>query len=70
MTMVVLRGWKQGIQTISLMRLIMAKCGVGLIAAKTHVDELVGGEPQSFSFADVELAQEFEREALRLGALV
>ena len=48
----------------------MAKCGVGLIAAKTHVDELVGGEPQSFSFADVELAQEFEREALRLGALV
>jgi hypothetical protein len=70
MTTVLLTGWTPGIKTISLVQLIMLKCGTGLIKAKNQVDDLIGGTAQSFSFETEQKATEFKEEATALGAIV
>jgi hypothetical protein len=68
-TTVVLVGWLPGLRTIALMDLIRTMCGPGLAKAKAEVEALVDRQPQSFTFASAEAAEEFRRQAIALGAV-
>ena len=63
-----LTGWREGVLTISLIRLIMNDAHYGLRDAKQCVDDLLEGSAQQFVFATEDKASRFLEAASGLGA--
>ncbi len=66
---VTLTGWKTGLKTVSLIEAIKAHSGLGLVASKALVDELLEGEVMSLEFESKENAITFQKVAQSLGAI-
>ncbi len=69
MVRVQLNGWKRGLLTIALIKLIKAQAELSLSVAKNHVDRLLNGEIIVLEFADLGLANAFLKDARSLGAI-
>jgi hypothetical protein len=68
MTSIRLVGWKPGLQTVSLVLVVMKHTGASLIEAKGLVERLLDGNPVDLSFPDRKTCELFRTEAEGLGA--
>ncbi len=69
MSELIITGWKPGLQTISLVRLLMANSGMGLGQAKRAVEELMGGKQIRLLDLSEEQAQQLQQEVEALNAV-
>lgn len=67
---VIVAGWKIGLRTIDLMKLIRERTPLNLAEAKVAVERVVDGELVRLVFASSEEAQRFLEEAAEMGAIV
>ncbi len=69
MERVLLTGWQVGVQKVSLDKLIQRAAKIGLKEAKEKVDQLLLGEEISIVFPTLFEAENFCKEASKLGAM-
>ncbi|WP_166923475.1 hypothetical protein [Flavobacterium poyangense] len=67
MAKVILESWKEGLKKISLTKLQVEKLGLSLREAKSNVDSLLEDEKIILEIDDENLANEFLREAQKIG---
>lgn len=67
MAIVVMESWKVGLMKVSLTKLQVEKLNISLKESKDNVDSLLNGEQIALEIEDVNLAEEFFKEAERLG---
>lgn len=67
MTKVILKGWREGFEKVSLTKLQVNMLGKSLKESKLNVDSLLNDEDVSIEIDDVDLADEFLREAEKIG---
>jgi hypothetical protein len=70
MTIVSLVGWKPGLPTIALTKLIRARTGLGLSATKHCTDRLLDGQIVAIELPSPDAAREFAAAARQIGAVV
>ena len=70
MPRVIITGWKPGLATISLTKLLRAEAGLSLKAAKESVDRCLEGERVSIPMPTDEAAERLAQQASDLGAVV
>jgi hypothetical protein len=68
MPQVVFTGWEPSLDKVLLNRLLRAKAGLGLAAAKEAVDRLLDGERVSIEIADPVTAEDLIQASRRVGA--
>ncbi len=68
MKVVVLDGWRPGLNKIALTKLIQQRAGLSLAAAKRQTDRLLEGEEAGILLPDSESAEDFVSELQQLGA--
>jgi ribosomal protein L7/L12 len=69
MTELIIKGWKPGLKTISLMDALRTHCGMGLKEAKTAVDGLLDGREIRLSRLADDTANNLRREIESLGVI-
>jgi len=62
-------GWKPGLHTIELMRIIRSFTGWGLAETKESVERMLNGTPLDFEFEDAMTASRFETAVTSLGCI-
>ncbi len=70
MPRVIVTGWKPGLATISLIKLLQAEADLSLKAAKESVDRYLAGERISVPMPTEEAAERLAQQASDLGAVV
>jgi hypothetical protein len=70
MITVTITGWKSGLLTISLIKLVREFSGQDLSTAKHNVDALLQGTPFSLTFNESDKAERFSVQAQNLGAII
>ena len=68
-TQIFIKGWRPGLQKISLAKLFRSYIPISLSESKKYVDLLLDGEQFSITIADRDTAQQFVEEATALGAI-
>ena len=68
MVTVMLEGWRNGFEKVSLTKLQMEKLGISLKESKSNVDVLLAGESVSLEIKDYILAYDFLKKAEEIGA--
>nr|WP_315154711.1 hypothetical protein [uncultured Flavobacterium sp.] len=67
MAKVILEGWREGLEKVSLTKLQMDKLGISLKESKSNVDSLLEDERIILEIDDENLANEFLKEAQKIG---
>jgi ribosomal protein L7/L12 len=65
-----LTGWRDGMQTVSLIKAVKEHSTGSLAEAKKLVEDMLDGSPVTLSFESEERCEEFRRLASSLGAIV
>ncbi len=68
MLVLVMDGWRPGLNKVALDKLLQAKTGLSLAVAKTQVDRLLDGEEVGILIPESEVAEELAADATELGA--
>jgi hypothetical protein len=69
MIALVLGGWRPGLQKVALTKLLHARTGIPLSAAKRCVDDLLAGDEVRVPLFDPSSAKDIARAAASLGAI-
>lgn len=69
MPKVVFKGWKYGLEKISLTKLFKKRANLGLKEAKGRTDALLDGETFVIEIESIEQAEAFVKEATEIGAV-
>jgi hypothetical protein len=67
MAIVIMKGWKQGLQKVSLSKLQVDILNMPLKEAKANVDALLDGREVAFEIGDEAIAKKFFSEAQLMG---
>lgn len=67
MAKVILEGWREGLEKVSLTKLQMDKLGISLKESKSNVDSLLEDERIILEIDNEDLAREFLNEAEKIG---
>jgi len=67
MVKVILEGWQEGLEKVSLTKLQIDKLGISLKESKSNVDSLLENEKIILEIDDENLAKEFLEEAQKIG---
>lgn len=67
MAKVILNSWREGLEKISLTKLQISMLGMSLVESKTNVDSLLDDEEVIIEIEDRDLANEFLKEAEKIG---
>ena len=62
-----MKGWREGMQKVSLTKLQVDKLGLSIAASKRNVDSVLNNENVTLEIEDTALAYSFFHEAERLG---
>lgn len=62
-------GWKPGLHTIELIRILRRYTGSGLAETKESVERMIAGISIEMEFADSNLASRFEMEVTAVGCI-
>jgi hypothetical protein len=68
MATILLTGWREGMEKVTLCKLQMEYLNLPLTQSKHNVDKLLNGELIKIEVHDIELAREFIRQADKIGA--
>ena len=63
-------GWRPGLQTIAVMKLLRSQAGLDLMQAKTLVEEVMTGQQRFVELEDIERANRLAEEVRSLGMKV
>ena len=69
MDLLVLDGWRSGLNKVALTRILCSRANISLAAAKHHVDELLAGHTVTLPLADTVTAEAIAREVSTVGAV-
>jgi hypothetical protein len=69
MTMLTMRSWKEGLQTVSLIETVKQYSAGSLAQAKAEVERLLVGEAVVLAFSSEAARSEFKLKAETLGAI-
>lgn len=67
MAKVILKSWREGLEKISLTKLQVNMLGKSLRESKNNVDNLLDGKKVILEIENIDLAQEFLKEAEKIG---
>ena len=63
-------GWNDGLQKVSMTKILRSKSGLGLKESKAVTDAVLDGEVIDLEIEDSEIAKELAAELTKIGAIV
>lgn len=69
MGVIIIKGWKDGLEKVSLTKLQMSILNLSLLISKSNTDKLLNGEIVKIDVSNSELGYRFVKKAGRIGAM-